>query len=90
MPRARFDHAKHNTARCKDCHDVERPRRSSDIAIPDIDSCRVCHADNTPVPNKVMRPDNIVTQATGTRLRYVNCPHTPFNHSTEANVCAGI
>jgi hypothetical protein len=36
------------------------------------------------------RADNIVPQGTGTRLRYVNCPQSPFNDSTEQNVCAGL
>jgi hypothetical protein len=54
MPKARFDHAKHRTTQCKDCHRVERSRRSSDIAIPDIESCRDCHAGSTPIAGKVV------------------------------------
>ena len=42
---------------------------------------------NAPQP---LRADEIVPQGTGTRLRYVNCPQSPFNGSTEQNVCAGI
>jgi uncharacterized protein GlcG (DUF336 family) len=42
---------------------------------------------NAPQP---MRADQIVPQGTGTRLRYVNCPQSPFNGSSEQNVCAGI
>jgi len=26
----------------------------------------------------------------GSRLRYVQCPQSPFNNSTEQNVCAGL
>jgi hypothetical protein len=37
-----------------------------------------------------MRNDNLVPQGTGTRLRYVQCPQSPFNGSTEQNVCAGL
>ncbi len=37
-----------------------------------------------------IRADNLVPQGTGTRLRYVNCPQTPFNGSNEQNVCAGL
>jgi hypothetical protein len=37
-----------------------------------------------------MRADQLAPQGTGTRLRYVNCPQTPFNDSTEQNVCAGL
>jgi hypothetical protein len=54
LPKARFNHEKHRTAQCKDCHDISRSKRSSDIAIPDIETCRVCHAGNTPVVNKVV------------------------------------
>lgn len=54
MPKARFDHAKHRTAQCKDCHRVDRSHRSSDIAIPDIASCRQCHAGSAPAAGKVV------------------------------------
>jgi uncharacterized protein GlcG (DUF336 family) len=37
-----------------------------------------------------IRADNIVPQGEGTRLRYVNCPQSPFNDSSDQNVCAGI
>jgi uncharacterized protein GlcG (DUF336 family) len=37
-----------------------------------------------------MRADNLVPQGTGTRLRYVNCPQSPFNGSSEQNACAGL
>jgi hypothetical protein len=35
-----------------------------------------------------MRVDNLTPM--GTRLRYVQCPQSPFNGSTEQNVCAGL
>ena len=54
MPKAHFNHASHRTTECKDCHPVERSRRSSDIALPDIESCRKCHAGSTPVAGKVV------------------------------------
>jgi hypothetical protein len=34
-----------------------------------------------------MRADTLVPQ--GTRLRYVNCPVTPYINSDEQNVCNG-
>lgn len=37
-----------------------------------------------------IRADTLVPQGEGTRLRYVNCPQTPFNGSSQQNVCAGI
>ena len=38
----------------------------------------------------VIRADTLVPQGQGTRLRYVNCPQTPFNGTSQQNVCAGI
>jgi Cytochrome c7 and related cytochrome c len=54
MPKARFDHVKHRTNKCADCHAVEKSRSSADIAIPDIVNCRTCHAGNQPAANKVV------------------------------------
>ena len=56
LPHGRFDHAKHKTAQseCKDCHRAERSHKSADVLIPDIASCRVCHAGNTPIAGKVV------------------------------------
>ena len=56
MPEARFDHAKHRTSRCDECHEVARSKSSADVKLPDIRSCRVCHAGNAPQPNKVVSP----------------------------------
>ncbi len=54
MPFARFDHAKHRTAECKDCHDVGRSKVASDVNLPDLASCRVCHSGSEPSANKVV------------------------------------
>ncbi len=35
-----------------------------------------------------IRADQLAPQ--GIRLRYAQCPQTPFNHSSEQNVCAGL
>ena len=43
LPNARFPHSKHQTSKCKDCHDIRHSDKSSDIAIPDIRNCRECH-----------------------------------------------
>lgn len=40
---------------------------------------------NAPV---AMRADQLTPQ--GIRLRYAQCPQTPFNNSSEQNVCAGL
>ena len=44
--KARFNHASHRTQQCKSCHDVENSELSSDVAMPDRDSCLRCHAGN--------------------------------------------
>jgi len=56
MPFAHFDHAKHSTSqfKCKDCHDVGRSKLATDISMPDLTSCRVCHAGSIPASNKVI------------------------------------
>ncbi|HVO87303.1 MAG TPA: hypothetical protein VMV45_02085 [Casimicrobiaceae bacterium] len=54
MPEARFDHSKHRTAKCEECHRVARSKSSADVNLPDIESCRVCHAGHEPAPNKVV------------------------------------
>lgn len=55
MPRARFDHDKHNTFKCADCHDtVAKSKTSDDVAIPDIVACRQCHTGSKPAANKVV------------------------------------
>ena len=55
MPKARFDHDKHVTFKCVDCHGgIAKSKSSDDIAIPDIASCRQCHTGSTPVANKVV------------------------------------
>jgi len=47
-------------------------------------------AGGNPVRNApaVLRADNLTPQ--GTRLRYAQCPQSPFNGSSEQNVCAGL
>jgi Cytochrome c7 and related cytochrome c len=53
MPGARFDHASHAASPCGDCHKVEKSKRSEDVAMPNIATCRACHGGNQPVPNKL-------------------------------------
>lgn len=47
---------------------------------------------NTGIANApaAIRADTIIPNGTGTRLRYVQCPQSPFNNSTAQNVCAGL
>jgi len=53
MPQARFSHRSHAQSKCADCHDVAHSTDSADIAIPEIETCRECHAGSKPVEKKV-------------------------------------
>lgn len=53
MPQAKFDHRAHRQTACADCHDVAKSKASSDVAMPDIESCRKCHAGSAPSMEKV-------------------------------------
>jgi hypothetical protein len=54
LPAARFDHDKHRTYTCEECHDkVAESKSSADVAVPTIESCRKCHAGNAPAASKV-------------------------------------
>ena len=54
LPKSTFSHAQHKNAACSDCHSPEKSKDSSDILIPDIASCRTCHAGAKPEKNKVV------------------------------------
>lgn len=43
LPKSRFPHIKHQTAKCIDCHKVTDSDKSTDIVIPAISKCRECH-----------------------------------------------
>ena len=44
LPKSRFSHAQHKDAACTTCHNAGASKRTSDILIPDIATCRTCHA----------------------------------------------
>lgn len=37
-----------------------------------------------------IRSDAIQLNTTDTRLRYINCPESPFIDGTDQNICAGL
>jgi cytochrome c2 len=54
LPAARFDHGKHRTYKCEECHDkVAESKSSADVAIPTIDTCRKCHGGSATAAKKV-------------------------------------
>ncbi len=44
MPNANFDHGKHTTMECVDCHNVNDSENGSDVLMPAIASCQTCHS----------------------------------------------
>ncbi len=52
FPMAEFDHDKHKTQECTDCHDAEKSEHSEDVLLKGIASCRGCHG-GAGVKNKV-------------------------------------
>ena len=48
MPQARFNHAKHLSVRCDECHrDAHQSHETSDVLMPAKASCVVCHSPKT-------------------------------------------
>ena len=44
FPKADFNHDKHRTQNCTDCHDAEKSEHSEDVLLKGIASCRECHS----------------------------------------------
>lgn len=44
MVYARFDHQPHRAVNCASCHDAEASDDSDHLLLPQIDTCRTCHA----------------------------------------------
>jgi len=54
MPKAKFNHSKHATAPCTDCHNAPASETSADVLLPSVQVCQVCHggeAASTRVPS---------------------------------------
>lgn len=54
LPQSLFSHAQHKNASCTSCHGAENSKDAAEILIPDIDSCRNCHAGAQPDHEKVV------------------------------------
>ena len=44
LPRAHFNHDKHASVSCNDCHHAMQSRETSDVLLPTKESCVVCHS----------------------------------------------
>jgi hypothetical protein len=47
MPQARFNHAKHTSVKCDDCHRATQSRKTSDALMPEKADCVKCHSPKT-------------------------------------------
>jgi cytochrome c2 len=45
FPKARFDHGRHATVPCEDCHKAADSEKSDDVLVKGIASCRECHGE---------------------------------------------
>jgi predicted CXXCH cytochrome family protein len=52
LPKSRFPHTAHATQKCSSCHDVEKSKLSTEIAIPKIENCRECHSGTVTTKDK--------------------------------------
>lgn len=53
MPKASFNHSKHLSAQCTDCHAAPKSKKATDVLMPSITQCQDCHSGKEPVVNKV-------------------------------------
>jgi hypothetical protein len=44
FPHNRFHHESHRMISCSECHPASASRRTSDVLLPSIDTCRQCHS----------------------------------------------
>jgi len=44
LTHARFNHAKHSSSTCTQCHQAEKSRETKDIILPTKETCAACHS----------------------------------------------
>lgn len=44
MEKGEFDHARHESMECADCHDAAKSKKATDVLLPRIATCQKCHA----------------------------------------------
>jgi len=53
LPKARFDHASHDTVDCARCHGAATSKASAEVLMPVLATCQACHAGATPTRGKI-------------------------------------
>ncbi len=80
LPKSRFPHDKHSTAKCTDCHNVMHSEKSADVAIPDVRKCRECHVGSMQAKTRVSSTCDTCHNFHDVRTR--DLP-PPSNHQTD-------
>jgi predicted CXXCH cytochrome family protein len=44
MPQTQFNHAKHTSVKCDECHQARQSRETSDVLMPAKANCVTCHS----------------------------------------------
>ena len=78
LPKSSFSHAQHKDAACTSCHNAEASRSASDILIPDIETCRTCHA------GAQARQDKIVSRCDSCHGFHARTEHPLFTQRVAA------
>jgi len=55
---ARFSHQHHRMLNCTQCHEAKTSRRTSDVLMPSVDSCKQCHNPSVGVRNDCVECHN--------------------------------
>lgn len=63
-----FDHRKHSTMRCADCHNAAQSRDTADIIVPPKNSCANCHSPAGGVAHACVNCHNFHTKPFGAKL----------------------
>lgn len=53
LPGSAFSHKPHEAAKCETCHDIRGSKKSGDISMPRIETCRTCHTGSGFLPGRV-------------------------------------
>jgi cytochrome c553 len=49
LPKGRFDHSRHSSSDCVDCHAAPDSDKATDVLLPQIATCQACHGGESAV-----------------------------------------
>lgn len=44
LEKGKFDHVRHESMECADCHKAEKSKKATDVLLPQVATCQKCHA----------------------------------------------